>query len=1160
MPTSVEFQAVPRPTRFIAGWIGLALVSALAAGAPCAAGTAGGSVVRKNRVGFAVLASSVGTDYSVDALVELVRAGDFRPVVLDWAWITAHWKRTDFAAVERFAARLKKARVPVHAMYRPRWWTRERDHARLRHQVTADGATTQKKGRREICYGNAAARDWGIEWGRQILTRCPSVSAVIIYNPTMRCRCPECVAALERDSDHHQSALVTFFREAKAAFRKVNRKARVGMAGIASKGAYRRIDEVIDFAFPFLPITEKKDWERMLADHARLKAALKCECPGGLAKVEWGPKTKMPTAGLVEFIRTANREGASYFFWTLHATFLDKRFDVSQVAAALGLKPERLRAALDALPGSEAKPAGSLEESLARARATKDWNDKAWAELRGLGDRAVPGLTAIMKDRALVAPRYMAVHCLGAIGTEKAIHTLIAGLESDSFNVRRTAAGALGRLGVEKARSRILRLARSDPYQWRDPKTGERRYLVRISAEKALKQLDTARQAGAAAPKAPALGDTLAKLGSEVRWERDIAAALERARRERKLILAAVNLEKYGGEKGETPKAQGMVFNFMLASLFTGTDIVPLVNRRFVPVRVSYHLMHRTMAIHKTRGGRPLTGDPLEKLGTNTLEVKPQALLVVSPEGKLLTLLNGMAAYDPGMVHRFLRDRLAEHSPSKPRGQTFSEHLHDGDLEQAEGALAAIKGRDEAVYRRAQLHAVRGEHAKAVETLKSMPRNSRWFGPGAALKGVSLMRTGDFEASLRALRSSMARGGHTRAAEARYWLGCVCERLDRKEEAAAVWRTLIADHGETPFAWKARLRLRNEPPYFDEYESLLSFAVPGTMTGTEYAVDRDQLAAFIGYPIDFLLRQQQPSGFWRGTDEHADKFGGFGYKTAVSSLALMALMQWEDRVDGRRKRAVKEALERGTAAILKSMDKIRETSITFDFTYLLWFLLRRSEATGDRKLRPHVQAAVDGLSGAQYPDGGWGYCGRTTSFNTGPALYLLARSKQAGFKVDPKVVQRGIAVLRALRLRNRVYHYTQKKGFHWMSKPSMSTGRSPICEAALLLHGLSGQEDVARTIDEFFKHEHLLRRPVKVYYNACNPEGHAGYHYLFAYHGALTAIAALGEAGARYRDRLHGGILSYVELDNTWVDNHRYGKVYGTSMAVLILGELERKR
>ncbi len=49
--------------------------------------------------GIAVLASDIGQAYPVTALQEFLVQGAFSSVIIDWAWITYHWDRTDFAAV-----------------------------------------------------------------------------------------------------------------------------------------------------------------------------------------------------------------------------------------------------------------------------------------------------------------------------------------------------------------------------------------------------------------------------------------------------------------------------------------------------------------------------------------------------------------------------------------------------------------------------------------------------------------------------------------------------------------------------------------------------------------------------------------------------------------------------------------------------------------------------------------------------------------------------------------------------------------------------------------------------------------------------------------------------------------------------------------------------
>jgi hypothetical protein len=73
------------------------------------------------RRGIAVLASSIGNDYSPEELANLVQQWKFSPVVVDWAWITAHWEQTNFAALNHFIELMAARGVPVAAMYRPRF-------------------------------------------------------------------------------------------------------------------------------------------------------------------------------------------------------------------------------------------------------------------------------------------------------------------------------------------------------------------------------------------------------------------------------------------------------------------------------------------------------------------------------------------------------------------------------------------------------------------------------------------------------------------------------------------------------------------------------------------------------------------------------------------------------------------------------------------------------------------------------------------------------------------------------------------------------------------------------------------------------------------------------------------------------------------------------
>jgi murein DD-endopeptidase MepM/ murein hydrolase activator NlpD len=99
-------------------------------------------------------------------------------------------------------------------------------------------------------------------------------------------------------------------------------------------------------------------------------------------------------------------------------------------------------------------------------------------------------VAAIMQDKdAPYRSRYMAANVLGAIKSPKALKPLLKALKDQDFNVRRCAADSLGRLGDPSVMPALQRLARSDPYFYKDPKTRKAEYLVRDAAKKALRVL-----------------------------------------------------------------------------------------------------------------------------------------------------------------------------------------------------------------------------------------------------------------------------------------------------------------------------------------------------------------------------------------------------------------------------------------------------------------------------------------------------------------------------------------------------------------------------------------------------------------------------------------------------------------------------------------------
>ncbi len=158
---------------------GLFLVVLLAIGLTATALSA-----QQSGYGIAVIASDIGHDYPVSDLMKFIEGGGFSPVIIDWAWITYHWDKTDFTSVRDFVGRLKEKKIEVAAMYRPRFL----GTPSVPEQVKADGTPAAPHGRYP-CFASAAARQWSYRWGESILEKCPEFEEIIIYNPLDLCQC-----------------------------------------------------------------------------------------------------------------------------------------------------------------------------------------------------------------------------------------------------------------------------------------------------------------------------------------------------------------------------------------------------------------------------------------------------------------------------------------------------------------------------------------------------------------------------------------------------------------------------------------------------------------------------------------------------------------------------------------------------------------------------------------------------------------------------------------------------------------------------------------------------------------------------------------------------------------------------------------------------------
>jgi len=280
--------------------------------------------------GIAVLSSSIGSDYSPEALAEFVRRGNFSPVVIDWAWITAHWEKTDFPALNRFIQLMVEQGVPVAAMYRPRFL----NSPTVPIQVDAAGKPATSHGY-YICFSSPEARRWGISWGGKILQKCPQINEVISYNPLNQCQCPTCRAAAEINPYARYDGVWKFMAEAKAAWQKQNPNVKLGVVFVSDIEFWKRGAQIVDAAHPFLFIIDNTDFSKDAAAATAIRNLLPGKAGSCLAKITWGPTDKVSPARLAEFDRTAAQAGLPYFFWTVETMLDPKLYDRNELNQAL---------------------------------------------------------------------------------------------------------------------------------------------------------------------------------------------------------------------------------------------------------------------------------------------------------------------------------------------------------------------------------------------------------------------------------------------------------------------------------------------------------------------------------------------------------------------------------------------------------------------------------------------------------------------------------------------------------------------------------------------------------------------------------------------------------------------------------------------------------
>ncbi|TWU22610.1 hypothetical protein [Bythopirellula polymerisocia] len=372
----------------------------------------------------------------------------------------------------------------------------------------------------------------------------------------------------------------------------------------------------------------------------------------------------------------------------------------------------------------------------------------------------------------------------------------------------------------------------------------------------------------------------------------------------------------------------------------------------------------------------------------------------------------------------------------------------------------------------------------------------------------------------------------------------------------------------------------------------------------------DEIKQSIERGVEFLLKTQLKQGAW-GRSENGKYYRIWSpvpgahnaYRTATTSLAIMALLDARDLFDGELRERIEQSLDLSQAWLLEHGSNLRRSAPDQYDDYMgyalynVWghayaiqagiALHERSAGNSDlqSKLKELVAFQVKRLEKDEFINGGWGYyddpfsdkygnpvqprraklatpTGSSISFTTATVLIALKQAQEFGIEVPEKVTTPAIASIIRQRYPDFAYAYGEYLKYvprMDINRPGGSLGRSQVCNLALRLYGdkLVTDEVLETWLNRLFARNGWLNMSRKRNYPGQSPHyadfGVAGYFYYYGHYYASMCIEQLpAEAQPFYQGQLAHVLLPLQESDGSWWDYilYDYHQQYGTSMAI----------
>ncbi len=318
----------------------------------------------------------------------------------------------------------------------------------------------------------------------------------------------------------------------------------------------------------------------------------------------------------------------------------------------------------------------------------------------------------------------------------------------------------------------------------------------------------------------------------------------------------------------------------LLAAALADPDVLALVSRHFVPVRVNVHPAAYTM--EKDMQG---AADPFAELGTSLKDEKATALVASDGQRRVASLTN-IGTFDRDLVLRLLLGAVTRTGGPKPEGQGDAwSLLVAGRPADARRLFARIGGR-EGEYGLARAASLLGDYDVALGRALPLARSDGPFRHEAeAEAGRALLRLGRPAEAAKLLRA--AADGPTGATSA-YDLGCALLQAGDPEQARAAWRDATVRFKGTASAVRCKARLA-WPEALAMYENLTALGPaarpPDGQSTTEFDRRADEDRA-LRTAVDYLLASHDGDGTWSSAAQAGT------YRVAITALAARSLHLW----------------------------------------------------------------------------------------------------------------------------------------------------------------------------------------------------------------------------------------------------------------------------